>query len=335
MPKSIAIIVINYNNYLDTLRAVENLHSFLGEGDHIFLLENCSKNDSALQIIEWANSSPKVKIYHKKEDFSENINKVDLKNLTTTIITSDENLGFSRGCNFVISKIVDRFDYILLFNNDAFCINNVPQILLEKLELHSDFGAATCRINDYQSDEIQQVGGALTWYGHFKRYGIKQIEREAKEEFLRVTFASGCILMLKSELLVKYGLLSELIFFGEEDFELSHRYKRLQIKMMAVHTAVAEHKGGASQKTINSRTGLSAYATSMIGRAVALKGIYSYPRWALWLILFNSAMFFNIAYRRGYGIRDAKIVYLKVFQYAFKLSSVSQMSYHSIISEFK
>ncbi|MBW4084533.1 glycosyltransferase [Paenibacillus sp. S150] len=341
MSDRIAIIILNYKNYYDTIECLKSIYVNSIPNSSVFLLDNGSPNESSSEIRKWLDKSTSIipsQLKISGNMFEEMIDFHEYTNMGLIFIEKTDNIGFAKGNNYIIKKLVDEFDYFLLFNNDAICVNNAIEIMRGRLEVEPTIGAATCRINHYSTPEkLQQIGGRLTWYGHFRRYNESDIEKAEKltDNTIKVTFASGCVLMLRSDLLKSHGLLSERIFFGEEDVELSIRYKRNNIKIASVIDAIVLHKGGQSQKTLSENYVDVAYTSSMVGRAIMLKFVYNPLRWNIWFFSFKLLMSANIIFRRRLGIKRNFKIMKVINKYVYKRGNMDKATYLDIVSEFK
>lgn len=96
--EKIAIIILNYLNYKDTIECVESIKNDTYLEKDIIIVDNCSNNES------W-------------EVLSKRYNKKD----RVYMIKSEENLGFARGNNLGIEFARNKLnsEFILLVNNDT------------------------------------------------------------------------------------------------------------------------------------------------------------------------------------------------------------------------
>jgi GT2 family glycosyltransferase len=336
--KRTAIIIINYKNYSDTIECLESLLKFTLNNVQIFLLDNFSGNESIVQLQKWIDSSEGIEsITCSEDDFVSDAQENKIGAHKLVFIKTDDNKGFANGNNFIIKNTLDKFEYFLLFNNDAMCVNNVVDILWQKMNENRQLAAVTCRINNYtEPQSLQQMGGELLWFGHFKRYNESFLRKciSQGKSVIPVSFATGCILMIRNDILKTYGLLSTTIFFGEEDVELALRFKKNNLKMASVIDAVALHKGGSSQKESSSNYVDAGYAHSIIGRSVMLKSYYGKIHWMIWFCLFKKIMAANILVRRRIGLKRTIKIFRIVNKYAGTKNSITQKDFFEILTEF-
>jgi GT2 family glycosyltransferase len=335
----VCIIVINYKNHSDTIECIESIVRYSNKNVQIILVDNFSENDSVAKILEWLNLNSKLKSKVLTEnEFSNHGTSDSLKEFELLFVVMNENRGFAGGNNFIIHNQIDNFQYFLLFNNDAVCVNNVVDIMRDSITNNPEYVAGTCRINHYLFPErLQQMGGELLWFGHFKRYNEKFLNKCLKKGrvIIPVTFATGCVLMIKQETLKRYGLLSSKIFFGEEDVELALRFKQNKLRMASFIQAIVLHKGGAAQKESSTNHIDAGYAHSMIGRSVMLKSYYSKFHWYLWFFLFKKLMTANLIIRRRFGIKRTLKIFQVINKYSYTKSAITKDDFFGILAEFK
>ena len=93
----IAYIILNYKTYRDTELVTNELLSFIGEDDTIVLVDNCSPNESSIEL-------------HHVYDGNEKVEVVD----------SPENGGYAKGNNYGL-RFAKKYHpkYVCVMNNDV------------------------------------------------------------------------------------------------------------------------------------------------------------------------------------------------------------------------
>ena len=107
-------------------------------------------------------------------------------------------------------------------------------------------------------------------------------DSEAFSGVRRITFATGCALAIKSEMLLEHGGLCEDFFFGEEDYELSKRYFKNNIQIYAVLDAVVYHKVSISKAELLDHNTLASDFTHHLNRLIHMKRYMTSYQWAVW-----------------------------------------------------
>lgn len=188
----VAIVVLNWNGWADTLKCVASLEKLESSDAQILLVDNGSSDDSV-------------------EEFQRRIPHIKL-------LQSGANLGFGGGCNVGIRHAMqERFEFIWLVNSDAQVAPDALSELVRLAESNPRLGAIGSVIYDADQPDCVQVwgGGRVNgWLGtshHQKAPGP-------------VDFVSGASVLLRTEALGEVGLFdSERFFMYWEDTDLGFR----------------------------------------------------------------------------------------------------------------
>jgi GT2 family glycosyltransferase len=225
---SYLIVLINYNNWQDTLECIDSLLNAGVEYSDIFVIENGSTNDS----------------YNKLKSQLSELN----------IERTDSNLGFSGGNNLGMKYGIKKgVEYIILLNNDTIVEKNSIKILINEMNKNTEVSIGTGLIRCYpEKDKIWYAGGKLiAWRGlakHNKFLENRGTEYSQKPSL--TTFISGCYMCIRTSHLKDLGLLNEKFFLYLEDIEYSARAINKKMKLIYVPASVIYHKwrGGTKLK---------------------------------------------------------------------------------------
>ena len=224
MNKKVFIILLNYNGYKDTLEAIKSL-------------EKINYNDFKIVVVD-----------NNSTDNSFNILKEEIKD-KHYLIQSGKNAGFAFGNNIGIKFALEKgADYILLINNDTEVEKDFLNILVEDFQKDEKIGLTTGLIlNYYDKNKVWYAGGEIEWnkfYGaHFdedKR--VDEIELEEKE----VSFATGCLMLIKKEVFENIGLLPEEYFMYYEDVDFCAKLSNSGYKIHYNPKSIIYHKISAA-----------------------------------------------------------------------------------------
>jgi GT2 family glycosyltransferase len=236
--KKVGIVTLNYNTDKDThnfLASLEKVH-LSGFQIETIVVDNASKVPFILTPQE-----EKEKIY---------------------LIRSEENTGFAGGNNIGIKEALKRgADYILLINNDTIVHPDMIKNMLEVLESDQTIGLVTPKIyfakghefhrDRYEKEELGKIfwyAGGYTDWDHVKSVhrGVDEVDHGQYDKTEEVSFASGCCMLFKREVLEKVGFFDERYFLYYEDADLNERVRRAGYKIYYVPTAVLVHVNAAS-----------------------------------------------------------------------------------------
>ena len=215
------VILVNYNNYRDTLECITSIRQ-QSYDCKIIVVDNSSENES-------------VKIL--KEECDDCI-----------LIESKENLGFS-GANNLAAKVAieNGAHYITFLNNDTVLEKNFFEVLLKGLKnkecicpqmLYYD-----CRnIVNYAGGFFDFSRGSGCVPNRGKKYDAGDKERR------EVTLAQGCCITMTIDTYKFLGPWREEYFLYREDDEYTLRMLKLGIKIFYEPKAVLYHKENASSE---------------------------------------------------------------------------------------
>lgn len=216
--KDVAIIIVNYNGYEDTIECINSILTAKLESK-IIIVDNASEKNEAKMI----------------NDMFPNV----------TIIRSDTNNGFSAGNNLGIRYALENgFDYILLLNNDTIID---PKMINELRNVITSDNICVPKMLYYtEPNKIWYGGGYINKKtGNAKHCGMNSRDYKSKEIKI-CTFASGCSMMISADIFNLVGLLDEDYFMYCEDTDFCIRLTKAGIKIKYIPEAVLWHKVGNS-----------------------------------------------------------------------------------------
>ncbi|WP_256715930.1 glycosyltransferase [Paenibacillus odorifer] len=287
------LIILNWNGYQDTIECIESIVEYEGNNHSIFILDNGSSDNSLTFIEEWLRYNYKFN-YRIVED-TEFQSMSEFEEGGLTLIKGRYNLGFAKGNNLILNKIKSKFEYSFLLNNDTTMLMNSITKMINYMDIKKDTGAASCNIRYFDDkNKLWNAGGRFTWYGDRKYYSQKKIDRYIQEgkTVIETPFVTGCALLIRNEILMKIGVLTEKFFFGEEDFNFCKRLKINNIKVETILSATIYHKVSSSiNKTNNTKKkNCNRYILHFSNRIINQKEFYNYNYWFLWRIFYINAI---------------------------------------------
>lgn len=130
----IGIVILNYNTFEETIKLVENLqHQTLAKYFQIIVVDNCSPNDS------YVNLKPLEKL-----------------NPNVSILQTGENLGYAKGNNFGLHYLDNHIspNYVAVLNNDIALPSNCFAKLIEKHQVLDNPGIIAPKQLDPKNKEL-------------------------------------------------------------------------------------------------------------------------------------------------------------------------------------
>jgi hypothetical protein len=170
-----------------------------------------------------------------------------------TLIRAAQNLGFGRGNNLGIDWALAKTacEFIFILNNDAMVETVTIQRLEQALDEHPEAGIVTARIVLVEEEsKLWYGGGEIDWKrGGGRVPGVRgPVDSPLAMQSRHVSFASGCAMMVRRDILQCHGGFDPRFFMYEEDVELSLRIQEAGWKIWYESTALVHHVGQGSQK---------------------------------------------------------------------------------------
>jgi len=230
----LSIIIINFNTDNLTLQAIHSVKRFyLDIKYEIIVIDNGSNKTNLTKLL-------------KKYD---NIYLYKLK----------KNIGFGKANNYAFSN--SKGKYIFLFNSDAYLIErNTLSIMKEYLRLNNKVGIVGANLLTSNLTPNISYGNFLKPERVLYNYGLKSVSEKYFKENLatakfcdfkkttEVDYLTGAAIMIKRELIEKYGLFDPKYFMYLEDMDLAYKYKYFSYKSVILPDAKIVHIGGQSRK---------------------------------------------------------------------------------------
>jgi len=213
---SVFTIILNYNNYTDTIDTIESVLSSEYDVNSILLIENSS--DKTI------------------------IRKIRTRFPDLAIIENEKNLGYAGGNNIGIQKaIASGADYIFLLNNDVTLEKDVLKKCVSAMEKSP--GCAACQpiIVTFEDEEkIWSAGTQLYWgYPRLFLKGAKLQKDGIKTSPFGLV---GCAILFRRSALEQTGLFDESLFLLHEETDWCIRAKKMNFSLLIISNAIVSHK---------------------------------------------------------------------------------------------
>jgi hypothetical protein len=169
------------------------------------------------------------------------------------ILQLGRNAGFAAGNNAGIRLALARNpDFVLLLNNDTVVDPGFLEPMVIALEKDPGAACATGTICYHpETDILWYAGGDLVWWrgSGFSRHQEHQLRSINKESIQDVTFVSGCLMLLRRQVIEDVGFLEEKTFLYCEDTEYSLRLTSAGYRMVYVPNTRIFHKTAHRNRT--------------------------------------------------------------------------------------
>lgn len=165
----VAIVVINWNHWQETVKCLESLLHTKGVDSTVFLLDNGSANESWAELRSWAQS-----YLGTSQDQSGCVWPERHDRPAFHFFKSDENLGFPGGVNFVVNRIdSEKFDFYFLLNSDAVAMPNTISSLVD-LSRIANCPLVCAQTRDPESGEVAFRSQKWPWglFGIYREHAF-------------------------------------------------------------------------------------------------------------------------------------------------------------------
>jgi GT2 family glycosyltransferase/glycosyltransferase involved in cell wall biosynthesis len=231
---NIAAVILNYRTPEQTWLAARSLQTSRNPPRHIIIVDNGSGDGSAQRLRGTLNG--------------------------VRVVEAPGNGGFSAGCNIGIGEaLASDAEYILLLNSDAVLAPDAILSLAAAMSRHPELGiVGPILLSREEPDHIASAGIS------FSRRTARMRHRGAGRRLAAlepgaVTFVdavSGCVMLIRRDVIERIGLLDEAYFFSFEDIEFCLRAQESGFRTGCVQEARAYHEGG---RTIGRRSARRVY----------------------------------------------------------------------------
>ncbi|MBT9168832.1 MAG: N-acetylglucosaminyl-diphospho-decaprenol L-rhamnosyltransferase [Syntrophomonadaceae bacterium] len=284
---TVAIIVLNWNGWRDTIECLESLRRITYPDYQIIVVDNGSTDDSVERIKAWTEGrqepvtpEPSHFLYCLSQPPSpkpipyvcwtqEEAESGDNSHIHTSLphplvfIRINTNLGFSAGNNVGIRYAVKKkFSYLLVLNNDTVVMPDFLDKLISFAWENPDSKLIGPRILDYSNGSNWQfpiknplafstVLIALTPLSRLLRYSSLYKNCFYREDLPQQVYAVlGSCMLFEKETFSMIGLFDEKTFLYWEEIIVAEKLRKCQLKTYIQPASIIYHKVGKSTKKL-------------------------------------------------------------------------------------
>jgi GT2 family glycosyltransferase len=272
MVPKVYIIVLNWNNWRDTLECLESLYRLGYPAFDVIVCDNASTDDSVSMITQWAQGTIEASVRSndrrilaltdppvgKPLPFAV-VNELETcppdspAASSLTILRLNRNRGYASGNNAGLRLAQSRGDGELfwILNNDTVVEPGALAALVERATADPDIGLCGSLLVFYdRPDEVQAAGGA-----HYRRaIAIPEILGAGKRRDAlppteaierRMSYVVGASMLATARFVREVGLMCEdyFLYFEELDWVMRSRGK---FKLGFASRSIVYHKEGAT-----------------------------------------------------------------------------------------
>jgi GT2 family glycosyltransferase len=261
-PPGCGIVILNWNNYEDTLKCVDSCLKQRFTGLRIYVVDNGSTDGSREQLLQ------------------------DICDPRVVQIANGDNLGFSAGCNGGIRRAIDDgCQFVLLLNNDSVLTHDdVVGDAVSFFKVHPRCGVTGGKMM-YWSDtsRICHLGGYISLIGRRRYVGAGETDRGQYENGEPRDFVSGGLMCIRRDVFSRIGPLPEQYFFGWEDLDFCAAAKRAGFDILYDPSLRANHKVHGSHRSDDP----AFVCNAMASRVIYMRRNRPTPVFLAWYLAFS------------------------------------------------
>jgi len=242
--------------------------------------------------------------------------------INTTVIKNERNVGFAAAVNGALNII--KGDILLLLNTDTIVLKNGLYDIIKVLKDNQDIKIAGGKVLNEDGSlqcTCRYFPGYITFLtmhtvNLIKKLNLPLIKKYKSEYFncnvpREVDWVSGCYMLIKREIINKFGLFDESFFMFCEDVDFCYRMKKKNIKTFFIPFSPIIHFGGQSSELNEDKAIIYSFNNSCLYIRKNINKFFSYIYkynvlilWVIFLLIFFIASVFtkNSSIRKKYKL---------------------------------
>ena len=259
--KYVAIIILNYNNYRDTINCIESIEKYNTANVKYIVVDNASPNKDVPKLLH------NYFREHYKEDYIRIKSIVKLADLPyMTFIECDKNEGYARGNNVALHFVEDikEIDKILILNNDILFYEDIIPKLISQYDTINDVAILSPVLYKKNGVEIDRncarrnISVLQIIFRNFMRYVYLFFDKKINYESLYISIdktlntilpielPSGSCMMIDKKLFNKLEYFDPNTFLYFEENILFCKVKRIGLQNYLYLGAGCIHLGAST-----------------------------------------------------------------------------------------
>ncbi|MFY7651356.1 MAG: glycosyltransferase [Chitinophagaceae bacterium] len=253
----IGIIVLNFNNWKDTIHTIKSILNAEQSSNHaLLIIDNNSTDSSFNELSFFIKNNYALKIV---DEFAQG---ESIDNLPTIhLIKAKNNKGYAAGNNIGFRFFMkdSQITHYWVLNNDTELANNVFEEADKSLTVASQqIGIwGTLLVRFYNRNLVQALGGKhITTLGktvlYYENYPVDLItQKEIEKTLNKVNYLIGASLIFRREMMLLVGLFDETYFLYCEEVDFFTRLKQMGFEFNILPNIIVYHKEGGTTLTQN------------------------------------------------------------------------------------
>tara|TARA_A100001015_G_scaffold96650_1_gene107318 strand:- start:489 stop:1490 length:1002 start_codon:yes stop_codon:yes gene_type:complete len=228
MKKTLAIVILTWNDYKNTIKCLNSIINQLDQNKKIFLVDNNSSNLIFNDTIKWLKKKCKNKVHNKILKKIDKIPGKILSKKSIFIIKNKNNLGCGLGHNTGYKfALKNNFEFIARIDNDMIVPKNFFKKILKNFSTKHIQAISPKILYTINPKMIwwmgTSIGHSLKFDKHMRNYPHGLMDNRKFGGLIETDAIAGCASIMRTSRLKKIGLSDKDFFYGPEDVEFSRR----------------------------------------------------------------------------------------------------------------
>lgn len=262
--KCTAVIILNYNNYEDTINCIESVEKCNTSLIKYIVVDNGSKREKSVESLDKYLNTRFAQNYSLLQE-GDNVRSLSYVNL----LVSKTNDGYARGNKkgLALAYADDEIDYVMVLNNDILFVQDIIPKLREYAETLPHCGLISPMLykKDMERIDFNCARRSLPNYllltrfplvssswldkkvNIYQKYLLKNPEL-AKKDYLQIDLPSGSCMLIRKSAMQKIGDFDAHTFLYYEEDILYKKIEKAGLKNYMIPHLACIHLGGSSTK---------------------------------------------------------------------------------------
>ena len=223
MKKTLAIVVLTWNDFFNTTKCIKSIYPQLDHTTKLILVDNDSDEKIYNKTINWIKNKYKNNYLHlkKKSKFLQYKKKI-------IILRNNKNLGCGFGHNSGYEfAIRNNFEFVARVDNDMLVPRKFFIEILKNFNNKIIQGVSPKILYTHNPKRIwwmgAKIGNSLKTQTHMRDYPYGLKDNKKYSGVINTDAIAGCASIMRTSRLKKVGLSDKDFFYGPEDIEFSRR----------------------------------------------------------------------------------------------------------------
>lgn len=259
--KKVNIIVLNYNNYQDTIECVDSILQLNYTNYNLIVIDNASTNNSFDHLKNHFKFLKENSPSYNYQLLDENETYIFDESCQLYLTRSNENNGYSSGNNIGIdiSMKYTHCEYIWILNNDTIVdidsLTNQVNYFESEIKHGKNLGILGSKLlNYFDQDKIQAVAGSYNKvWGFSKSIGLDKNSNEISQiDANKIDYINGASMFVSRNFILNVGFLATEYFLYFEELDWAQKARANKFSLGYCNDSLVYHKGGASVHFVES-----------------------------------------------------------------------------------